>query len=346
MLIRPLIVAFCLLLVVDGASAQSGRRIAAPSAAISCLLANGDRITGQTVSVSSDAIAINTVYAGTVTIRTAMISRCETEDETVRAQLSAAKVALLPRSEMAAKAPSPQPSPKGQQPPVNKDRQRFGWKRTLAFNYTFSRGNADISDLNVSGNFVRTYEDGRFIIGGLLRRGIKNGKNFAGLFTSNLRYERRLDVNSMPQRHLSFFAEAGYERDEMKRLDHRFVWNGGLLIPLLKSEAQELGIDLGGGLTHEEYVTGLRRTLGEGVLRLTSEQKVLGSARFRQQISAFPDFAEMGRYRFHVDLSLRAPLTKALSLRIGALNRFDNRPQEQNVKRNDFSLMSGLAVEF
>ncbi|MER3427421.1 MAG: hypothetical protein C4334_04850 [Pyrinomonas sp.] len=345
MLIRPLIAVLLLVFVVE-ASAQSGRRGVAPSAAISCLLTNGDRITGQTLSVSSDVIAISTAYAGTVTIRTTMISRCETEDEAVRAQLTAAKVALLARSETTDKTPSPQPSPQSTPSPISKDRQRFGWKRTLAFNYTLSRGNADISDLNVSGNFVRTYEDGRFIIGGLLRRGIKNGKDFAGLFTSNVRYERRLDMSSMPQRHLSFFAEAGYERDEMRRLDNRFVWNGGLLIPLLKSEAQEVAIDLGGGVTHEEYETGLRRTLGEGVLRFTSEQKVLGSARFRQQISAFPDFAEMGRYRFHVDLSLRAPLTKALSLRIGALNRFDNRPQEQNVKRNDFSLMSGLAVEF
>ena len=44
-------------------------------------------------------------------------------------------------------------------------------------------------------------------------------------------------------------------------------------------------------------------------------------------------------------VTLRAPLTKALAFSIGGVNRFDRRPPE-GVKRNDFSLLSGVALEF
>ncbi|CDM66469.1 putative salt-induced outer membrane protein [Pyrinomonas methylaliphatogenes] len=346
---RPLSLSLLILVASCITLAQSGRKIAAqqPEQRFTvCFLNNGDRITGHAISVSAEHVAIVTEYADTVILRSSSIARCETSDEGLRAQLIAAKILSPPNGKEAVKAP-PKAMPTPQQAANRPNNSpRFGWKRSLAFNYTLARGNANISDLNFSGNFTRTERDNRLIFSGFLRRGVKNGADFANLFTSTIRYERNLDLNSMPLRQLSFFTETGYEHDEMRRLNHRIVWNGGLLVPIVKTEAEELGLDLGGGITHEEYMTGLKRTLGEGVFRLTSEQKVLGNARFRQQLSAFPDFAELGRYRFQVDLSLRAPLSRILSLRIGALNRFDNRPQEQNVKRNDFSLMSGLAVEF
>lgn len=351
---------------------------AVPTVPITCTIANGDRVRGSAGPVTPQSITVLTEYAGAVTLRPTAITSCEAGEAALQARVNEvieAAVVMIAAAEAgnemtpaaaaaavaATRPPSPAAPANGNTVAANKtaapaattstaggskpDEGKGAWKKTIAFSYNFARGNTDIDDMNISGGAEYKDTDGRFLVQSLMRRGTKNGKDIAGLFTSTARYERNIDLPSLARKKASLFNEINFERDAMKKLDHRVVWNGGMQLPLFKKEANELALDLGGGMTREVYESDAQRTLGSGLIRLKSEQKILGNTKLTQQFAAFPDFAEVGRYRLHADISVTAPLTKIFSIRIGALNRFDNRPQEA-VKRNDFSLQSGLAVNF
>lgn len=312
---------------------------------IVCTLRNGDRVSGHAPTFAAGVLSFETEYMGRATLRSSALAACETEDPALRAKVNelisiASVTPENPATVEVAKSTlsTPTVAPKKPEP-------EDSWKKTIAFSYAFARGNADVNDMNLSGSVVHKERDGRFVLQAFLRRGTKNGQDFADLFTTNARYERKLESEFLEIDNVSFFNEVAYEQDALKKLDHRLSWNGGMQFPLVKNESAEMALDVGGGVTREDYSTDVHRTLGSGLLRFKSEQTILGRTKLSQQIAAFPDFAEVGRYRLHADLSVTAPITRIFSVRVGALNRFDNRPQEA-VKRNDFSLLSGLALNF
>ncbi|HVG38778.1 MAG TPA: DUF481 domain-containing protein [Pyrinomonadaceae bacterium] len=315
---------------------------------VTCTLRNGDRLSGREAVIEEGALSIETPYLGRATLPAAALAACETANAELQVKVnelinSTPAVTTAQASEppppAAAEVPKPTPAPPAKSAPEDE------WKKTIAFSYAFARGNSDVSDMNIAGAIEHKERDGRFVLQGFLRRGTRNGQALADLFTSTARYERKFSGEVLSVENVSFFNEVGYEQDALKKLDHRMVWNGGMQFPLAKSESNEMALDVGGGVTREDYATDVRRTLGSGLLRFKSEQTILGRTKIFQQVAAFPDFAEVGRYRLQADLSLTAPITKIFSVRVGALNRFDNRPQEA-VKRNDFSLSSGLAFSF
>jgi putative salt-induced outer membrane protein YdiY len=364
---RLLLLAFFVLFVTIHVRAQSGRvsadKLPPVPTNITCSLVNGDRVSGRALSISSSAVAIETIFAGPVTLRPAAIVSCATQDGEVQAQLA---IYQIPANvTVAAAAPSPAagtpvnitPAPsatrgeaaKSAPPPATaRQTQSNGhesdWKRAFAFNYSLARGNSNSSDFNITGGITRKMRDSSLRLSGLLRRGARDGNDFANLFTATVRYEHKID-GDQPLGGLSYFSEAGYEQDQLKKLDHRLVFNGGMTVPLIKDKTKEMSFDLGSGLTREMFSTGVERTLGTGLLRFTSEQTIFTRARFKQQVSVFPEFSDVSRYRMQADVSFLAPINKVFSIRLGALNRYDSRPQD-NVKRNDFSLLSGLGIEF
>ncbi len=82
-----------------------------------------------------------------------------------------------------------------------------------------------------------------------------------------------------------------------------------------------------------------------GVLRLAARQ-LLGGAQADQAIAIFPDLTgSSGHYRLTADFNVAAPIARALALKLGIANRYDTQPQ-QNVRKSDTTIQSGLALEF
>lgn len=341
--------------------AQSARatNINAEAVTVICTLRNGDRVTGHAPTIADGALSLETDYLGRAALRAEALTSCETNDAALRGRINEliasspvttdADEKDAPPLTITAAATAPKDSGQTKQPlapnKTSAAQAEGEWKKTVAFSYNFARGNTDVSDLNISSGVEHKTRDGRFAVQSFLRRGTKNGEDFARLFTSTARYEHKMAGDFLSIDNVSFFNELGYESDALKKLDHRMIWNGGMQFPLIKTEASDVALDVGGGITREIYESDGSRTLGAGLLRLKSEQTIFGHTKIAQQIAAFPDFAEVGRYRLQADLSVTAPISKIFSVRIGALNRFDNKPQEA-VKRNDFSLLSGLVVNF
>lgn len=302
-----------------------------PPAVVTLTLANGDHVSGRFVAATVDHVEIETTYAGRISIRTSEIKTWQTSDEKLRKQITsllASKIGNTPRPAEAKKVTA-SPARTAKTDP---------WQRSVNLAYTLSRGNANVSDLNLAFGLSRKRSSSRVAFNSLGRYGVRNGAQIAHLFTTLLRYERT--ANKVPT-----FVETVFEVDRIKKLDYRFSESIGLSYPAMKKETQTLNFDFGTGVTREVFSTGIERTTATSLLRAAATQKINNKAQLSQQLTFSSDLLNPSEYRMQTDVSLTMPITKFVALKLSGFNRFDNRPQT-NVKQNDFSLLTGFSFNF
>ena len=309
--------------------------LADPVPLVTLTLANGDQVSGRFVAVNSDRVEIETTYAGRISVATAEIKNWQTPDEKLRKQIASSLVAKAgvatannkPVPTIVKKTIAPVRTPKAE-----------AWQRSINLAYTLARGNVNANDLNLALGVSRKRGSSRVAINSLGRYGVRNGTQVAHLFTTLLRYERA--VNKVPT-----FAESVVEVDRIKKLDYRFSESVGLTYPVVKRDTQTLSFDFGTGVTREVFSTGIERTTASSLLRASATQKISNKAQLSQQLTFSSDLMNPNEYRMQTDVSLTMPITKFVALKLSGFNRFDNRPQ-QNVKQNDFSLLTGFSFNF
>lgn len=301
-----------------------------PVPLVTLTMANGDHVSGRFVAAAPDRMEIETTYAGRISVLTSEIKGWQTPDEKLRNQIAsalAAKASSKPNAAVVKKTIAPARAPKAD-----------AWQRSINLAYTLARGNVNANDLNLALGLSRKRGANRVAFNSLGRYGVRNGAQVAHLFTSLLRYERT--INKVPA-----FAETVIEVDRIKKLDYRFSESVGLNYPVVKREAQTLSFDFGTGVTREVFSTGIERTTASSLLRASATQKLNNKAQLSQQLTFSSDLMNPSEYRMQTDVSLTMPITKFVALKLTCFNRFDNRPQ-QNVKQNDFSLLTGFSFNF
>ena len=301
----------------------------------------GDRLSGRVVSVTAEQMELETPYAGRIDVRAAEIKSWQTSDEKLRQQIAAAwpgKVVApaQPLNKTVSTNKAEIKKPVSAPAKVNKSEV---WQRSVNLAYTFSRGNANVNDLNAALGLARKYGQQRTAFNALGRYSVRNGAQVAHLLSSTFRYENALSK-------LPAFSETIFEIDRIKRLDYRLSENLGVTYPALKRDGQALNLDFGTGVTREVFGNGQQRTIATSLLRAKAEMKLNGKAQLSQQVSFFSDLLDPDNYRMQTDVSLTMPITKYLGFRVAGLNRFDNRPAAVNVKQSDFSLLTGFNINF
>ncbi len=221
-----------------------------------------------------------------------------------------------------------------------------GWKRSLSVSYTVTQGNSSASDLGFSGSATRRAERSQVALKARRILGKRNGQSATDFFSTNLRYDRALGPNDAAAANRpSFFSEATFESDPFAKLQGRVVSNTGLSIPLSLEPTNNLALEVGVGVTNEKLRYISNRTKASAVVRLAARQK-FGITNADQQIATYPDYSgEVVKYRINTDLNFAAPISTKLSLRLGLINRYNTRPQE-NVKKSDTTIQSGIGIEF
>jgi len=226
------------------------------------------------------------------------------------------------------------------------DVSHVGWKRTLGTTYMLARGNANVSNLGFTGSIARRSRRSQIALHATRQFGSKDGAPTQNFLSTTLRYDLALGPSdSKDADRPSFFSEVTYEHDPFAKVGQRTVENTGLSVPLARDPDDKLAVEIGTGVTHEAPSGAPPYTRVGGLLRLAARQ-VFGGATAQQQIAAFPDITgPPGHYRLNSDLNLAAPLTKAVSLKVGLINRYDTRPQA-DVRKSDTTIQSGVGVAF
>jgi putative salt-induced outer membrane protein YdiY len=317
---------------------------------------SSDKLSGKFVAVSAEKLEIETTWGGRLSIHSGEIAEWLTNDEKLRTQIATtlpAQIKADPRYIVSAKpyaeakasasAQAVKPESAGntsQAAPARPALEKAAaWKRSVDFAYSMTRGNINASELNGAFSLSRKVGSRRFAFNSFGRSGARNGKQTASLLSATARYERT--VAKLPT-----FAETIFEIDKIKLLDYRFSENIGVTLPVLKDDDQKLNLDFGTGYTHEEYSNGRESGTASGLLRASASQKIGEKAQLSQQVTMFSNLTKPESWRLQTDVSITMPITRFLALRVSGLNRFDNRPLNESVRRNDFSLLTGFKINF
>jgi putative salt-induced outer membrane protein YdiY len=335
---------------------------------IICTLTNGDRISGELASVTQARVRMMHRSLGMLSLDRSAIAICESADSTARRELGALALGTLPEIAAPAVAAAPAeilvtPVAGAQIVPIERLMHsarpiplasralptyvsHVGWKRALGTTYMLSRGNANVSSLGFTGSVARRTDRSQIALKAKREFGSQEGSATENYLSATLRYDLALGPNdSAAAARPSFFSEAVFEHDPFAQIARRAVENTGVSVPLSRDPNNNLALEVGTGLTHEEPTGSDSYTRIGGLLRLAARQ-LFGGAKADQAVAVFPDLSGThGHYRVNADLNLSAPIAKTVALKLGVSDRYDTSPQA-DVRNNDTTIQSGIGIEF
>ncbi len=327
-------------------------------------LKNGDRLSGIVISRDRDSVVLETQYAGRIRIAMEYIEAIDLErplsnvtgsgersadanvakpaaaksqPATPAAKPSPANAVVSPRSPLAA-APTAKPRLFGG--------PRFfgvadGWEGNANVGFSYTSGNSRTSTL-ASG--IRASKSGASDKLTVYVRSLWNSnRNSTQRTTQNavwggFRYDR--DFNPK----MFAFGSWDFERDRPKKLNFRSVIGGGFGHHTIKSERTELDLLLGLAWNRAWQVgafTDTPEALGATVFR----HRFTDRLKFQKTFTFYQDVRGGGKYRFIVDASLSADITKRIGWYITIGDRYNNHPFGLSLK-NDFLLTTGIKWNF
>jgi putative salt-induced outer membrane protein len=161
----------------------------------------------------------------------------------------------------------------------------------------------------------------------------------------NTRYDRFLSPRVFA------FALGALERNNRQRLDLRSRLGGGFGWNVVKE--RDRAFDLLGGFTltnerfrAEEGELLPRKSTGEGLVGFEWESSAVWGVRLSTRLTAHPNLVQQGRYRVEYDSGARIPLVAGFTWNVRLFDRFDSRPPQENVQRNDYGMLSTLGFSF
>jgi putative salt-induced outer membrane protein YdiY len=323
-------------------SAGLALKIDTVATTVACTLMNGDRVSGPSIWFRADTLVLSHRQLGELPLPLGSVTTCSASDSAMRAILL----------------------PTGKLPPPPKPKKI--WRQSAAFSYSLARGNATLSDFGLSVGISRSGQRTRWSTGWRTRRAKRDGTTSVNQSSVSMRLNQALGPGVIGEGQISadgpvlpyatpsgasagtkatLFQELGYEHDGLKELDRRVIWNLGVSLALLRGPRFRAALDLGAGMINEHFHDQSHRVLAGGVIRFDGAQQLPLGAVLDERIAMLPDIAQTWRYRLNTDIGIKAPVTKAVSLRIGFSDRYDTRPPA-TVKKNDLSLQSGIGVDF
>ncbi len=336
-------VAFCLIALVVFANSAFADQL---------VLKNGDRITGKVISQTDGKIAIETDYAGTVTVVADKVASVKI-DEVAATSPAAVTPAEASTSTVApAKIVEPVvPAAKTPDSPVKERnflprplrKAATGWEGNANVGFSYTSGNSRTSTFTAGVRAERTTKQDKWTayLKGLVNRNRVTGTNVT---TSNamwggIRYDRNFS------KRMFVFGAYDFERDKPQKLNFRSVLGAGIGDHLVKRDRTEIDLLAGAAWNRTWRVGSNDTTIAEALLGNTLKHKFSDRLKFQQGFTIYPSLINAGRYRFVLDATLSADVTKRIGMFVTIADRFNSFPLS-NVRRNDFLFTTGLKWGF
>lgn len=200
-------------------------------------------------------------------------------------------------------------------------------------------GNTDVTTVNVGEKLEWTRPRFLWQQSFELINGTTDGEESANLIAARLRGDWT------PPGRLSVYTLLGYDRNRFAGIGRRFEEGAGLSYKLVEQARHRLTTELGSQLVQQRSTMGVSDEFlagrGAALYRLTFRE----SSYFEAQGEYLPNFETSEDYRLNTDLSLVAPLSRNLGIKLGYVVRFDNLPQP-GAEKTDRFLTTGLQVSY
>ncbi len=327
-------------------------------------LKNGDRITGDIISVDAKTATVKTAAMGEIQIdRGAIASLASDEQLTltlkkgeklvgkvqldeVKASVTddAGKIVTVPAIEVGAiRTSAGQAAWEREQTRLTHPPLLDFWSGTIGLNLASASGNARTTTFGTGATAERTTGVDKIALNySQIYSTQSTTEPFgatANRISGGVRYDRTL------HKKLFAFATNSYDFDEFLDLDLRVALGGGLGLHAYKSAKHFLDIGAGLGWQREAFGTGLTRNSAELILTEESSHQLTTILKLFQRAALFPNLTYGGEYRLNFDGGASLRLTKAISWNITLTDRYITNPPPGR-KGNDLLLTTGIGVSF
>ena len=238
-----------------------------------------------------------------------------------------------------------------------------GWARSVGFGFSGASGNSDDASVNGSlafSNSTKSYRSNfqaRYFYSS--QQGVANTNSFTGTYNHDFLF------GESP---LYIFALARYQFDEYQVWRNRIGANAGVGYEFLRGVNYLVSTQLGFGVA---YTTGSdddnngvieqRETRPEGVVGLVGSWKPFKGHELSADITYYPDFADLPRFRLLANAAYQIALAPidGLALKFGVQNEYDSgintslpvpgsppAPNQRFQKKNNLKYSGNLVYEF
>lgn len=320
-------------------------------------LKNEDRVTGEVIEESEEAVSVRTETMGVISIKRDSIKRIvcadviclknkdkitgqvmEQTEESVSVKTEALGVVSVKRDsiERISNVIKERISKSKKD-----DIQKIAWKKEVSVGYNKSSGNTQTSQLVASGYINRKTTYDEFTIKGDTHYSSSKKKMNAQRWHGMARYAFSFWKNKW----YNFFKfEADHDR--FANRDYRLVPSTGIMYRFSDTPDWKAIVEGGIGYEHTSYRDGTKE-YGEATLisRAFFEKKLFDNLTISQDITLYPSLGGEGEYRLHSETSFISPINEKLSLRLSLVDDYDSNPTI-DVKKNDWRLISSLVCSF
>jgi hypothetical protein len=329
-------------------------------------LKNGDRLTGDIVSVSDKKLVLKTAYAGAISIdwdsvaefssaQPMVVTRTDkqmvsgavnTKDSQVTVNTTSG-AQTIPMVDVAVmRSPADQAAyEKSLHPGILE-----GWAGGGNFGLALARGNSDTTNIALGFNAARPTTTDKWTIQAASLYSTSTADNVtttsANALGGFIRYDRNLT-----KRLFAFGLFAG-SYDHAQDLNVRVSPSGGLGFHAIASKMTTLDLLGGFGYTYENYssgyngsTTGVTNNLLNATIGDEFTHKFTANTSMIQDFYFFPYLNDGGGYRGVFDFGLASKLYRAITWNLNFGDRYNSRPVAGK-KDNDVLFTTGLGLSF
>ena len=222
-----------------------------------------------------------------------------------------------------------------------KDKAKKNWNSSLFLSYTMSKGNSqgaaysgqaqfnyNVSGFNFSGSYEQYYGKNENTVN------LNKGKAF---FTFNRKIKDGFNMSS----------SVTYEYDRIAELDYRF--NGGLGFSYLSGKNSSKNFSFTANIVYEvdNYSIPDKENRKNFRFQMFAQTNVsfLKYSYFQASVLYTPNIMEINKdYRIEIKSSIKFLMTSPLWFKFSVLNQFNNTPPSDKIKKNDFTMVTGVEL--
>ncbi|MFZ8933480.1 MAG: DUF481 domain-containing protein [Bacteriovoracaceae bacterium] len=161
--------------------------------------------------------------------------------------------------------------------------------------------------------------------------------------------DRNWDINTRYERSFSKkwsgFVAAQREEDFFASIEYRWNYDLGGVYNFIKSDKQNLGLEIGYRRTLESDLDGRKKNATK--LRIYSEYSRQHNENvfFKLWVEALPNLSESDDWQLNFEPSLNVVMSTNFTLKVGYLHKYDNRPSLDK-KKSDYQYTTALIAKF
>ena len=326
-------------------------------------LRNGDRVTGDMMSLDVRSVTITNRLLGKIVVPLAEVERMVKQGaEPAAAKLTnapsppapstnapppaaAAPAAATnqPTAQAAppASAPKPAPTAAAKAPPAVKPKPPKHWKLDAQIGVDVQYNQNERKLYYGRGKWTYGIERFRTIVDYLANYGKSDGLLSANDMNGSIRVE--LDVDK--SKRLFVFDAAGAGYNQIRKIDLSFDDSIGMGYKVITHTNLTLSADFGANYQRQYFSDGTSKDYGALRVGELLSWKISSKWALDEKFEYYPRFTDLGEYRLRFETNLRYLLSNSLNFNFTVIDQYDTQPAA-GVTRNDLLLRASLGIKF